>query len=59
MYITHFTSDTQIIRMTSLLDDEFVCDKIEREKYDESLKSPLDSGLTSPASMDRSIMLAL
>lgn len=34
MYITSFHDETQIIRMSSLLDDEFVVDKIERKKYD-------------------------
>lgn len=36
MLISNFTQETQYIRMSSLLDDEFVVDKIEREKYDRS-----------------------
>jgi len=34
MYITSIHEETQILRMSSLLDDEFVVDKIERKKYD-------------------------
>ena len=34
MFITAFTQETQFIRMSSLIDDEFVVDKIERKKYD-------------------------
>jgi hypothetical protein len=33
MMITTFSQETQHIRMSSLLDDEFVVDKFEREKY--------------------------
>lgn len=35
MIIDSYNKNTQIIRLTSLLDDEFVVDRVEREKYPE------------------------